>query len=162
MKKFEIGLEKIKKEYEKLKGKYNLPAFSQLNDEFEIDRAAERETENLLREIRKAMAEKIVAFLRFFETILNPSNAPFFMFSIIKNLAASDKKIIEEVYEALCDFEISALELDVDYSEKKEAEFIKQGVKKWKEVKPKMLELCGAIKQAWHVSSEKREKGYFG
>lgn len=162
MKKFEIGLEKIKKDYEKLKSKYNLPAFTQLNDEFEIDRVSERETENLLREVRKAMAEKIVAFLRFFETMLNPSNAPFFIFSIIKNLSNSDKKIIEEVYEALCDFEISALELDVDYSEKKEAEFIKQGMKKWKEVKPKMIELCGEIKRAWKTSSEKHEKGYFG
>ena len=87
----ESSLEKLKKDYEKLQKKYKLPSFQQLNEEFEIERIAEHETDILLREIRKAITEKAVAFLRFLEFLINFSAAPFFLLSVIKHLVASDK-----------------------------------------------------------------------
>lgn len=155
-------LDILKKNYEKEKQKYKLPSFQQLNEEFEIERAAERETDMLLRELRKAMTEKAIAFLRFVELLLNPTNAPFFMFSIIKNLTASDKKLIEGIYKQLCEFEIKAIALDMEYSEKAEAEFIKYCYGQWKGMKVEMKELSEAISKAWHMSAEKKERDYFG
>jgi hypothetical protein len=155
-------LECVKKDYEQLREKYKLPTFQILNEEFEIERVSERETDVLLREIRKAITEKAIAFLRFVELLLNPTNAPFFMFAIIKNLSASDKKLIEGIYKDLCEFEIEAISLDMEYNEKNEANFIKYAEKKWTSMHDDMKELGQIVKKAWHASSEKKEREYFG
>ncbi len=161
-KKLEFGLSILKANYEKEKKKHKLPTFQQLNEEFEIERVADHETDMLLRDIRKAITEKAVAFLRFLELVLNPTNAPFFMFAILKNLTAPDKKLIEGIYQKLCEFEIKAISLDMDYNEKSEAEFIKYASKQWQSMHNEMKELGEVISKAWHTSSEKKERNYFG
>lgn len=159
---FDLGLESLKLKYETARKKYNLPAFALLNEQFEIERIADRETEMLLREARKAITEKAVAFLRFLELMLNPSNAPFFMFAIIKNLNSPDKKTIEQIYERLCEFEIKAIGLDLKYNEAKEAEFIRYASKEWKNMEGQFAELGEIITRAWKTSSKKKERSYFG
>ena len=91
-------LEKIKKEYEIFKQKYNLPDFDKINEDFQIEKAAEPETEILLKEIRRYMFDKISNYMRFMESLLSPVNASIFTFSILKSLNSEDKKNIEEVY----------------------------------------------------------------
>ena len=158
----ESSLEKLKKDYEKLQKKYKLPSFQQLNEEFEIERIAEHETDILLREIRKAITEKAVAFLRFLELMINPTAAPFFLLSVIKHLGASDKKIVEEIYRKVCEFEIKAIALDMKYNENAEAEFIRDSAKKWQAMHPDFQEMSRAIDRAWNASFEKKERSYFG
>ncbi len=159
---FDLGLDSLKSKYETARKKYNLPAFALLNEQFEIERIADRETEMLLREVRKSITEKAVAFLRFLELMLNPSNAPFFMFTIIKNLNSPDKKIIEQIYERLCEFEIKAISLDLKYNETKEADFIKFASREWKSMEGQFTELDEIITRAWKSSSKKKERDYFG
>lgn len=160
--KIEFGLEKLKKDYEKISKKFSLPSFQQLNEEFEIERIADRETDILLREVRKAITEKAIAFLRFMELMINPSSAPFFMLSIIKHFNSSDKKTVEKIYRELCEFEIKAINLDFRYSEKAEAEFIKYALKKWQSLKEDLDEMSKIIERAWNASFEKKERNYFG
>ncbi len=159
----ESDLEALKKEYAKLRGKYkNLPSFQQLNEDFEIEKIAEKETEFLLREIRKAIAEKSIAFLRFLESLINPSNAPLFIFAILKNLSAQEKKIVEKIYREFCKEEISTLKLDVCYDEKEEVRFIIDSTKRWQELRPELEKLTIALEKAWEKTAEKKEKSYFG
>jgi hypothetical protein len=158
----EFGLEKLKKDYLKSQKKYSLPDFNELNRYFEIERIADHETDFLLRELRKAITEKATAFIRFIEILINPSNAPLFMFSIIKNIDPSGKKTIEKIYERLCGFEISAIRLDLGYNEKEEADFIKKSIKLWKESDDELKELVRIIETACKTSSNKKEKDYFG
>ena len=47
-----IGLEQLKKDYEVIRKKYNLPGFKELNEDFYIEEIAESETDILLRKIR--------------------------------------------------------------------------------------------------------------
>ncbi len=159
---FDFGLESLKKKYDNERAKHSLPSFAQLNEQFEIERIADHETDMLLREVRKAITEKAVAFLRFLELMLNPSNAPFFMFTIIKNLNGTDKKVVEQIYEKLCEFEIKAISLDLRYNEEKEAEFIKYASKEWKGMEGQFAELDEIITRAWKSSSKKKERDYFG
>ncbi|MBI5149112.1 hypothetical protein HZA33_05520 [Candidatus Pacearchaeota archaeon] len=161
-KKCDSCLEKLKQDYVKLKSKYRLPEFDKLNRDFEVEKVSERETDYLLRELRKVIAEKEIAVLRFLEMLLNPSNAPFFIFTVIKNLSASDKKVIEKIYSAICEFEISAVALDLIYDEKKEAEFIKNAVKKWDSMQDDLEEFSDLIYRAYKASGEKSKKDYFG
>lgn len=160
--KADFGLEKLKEDYEKLRKKFNLPSFQQLNEEFEIERISEHETDTLLREVRKAVTEKSIAFLRFFELIINPSTAPFFLLSIIKHFSNSDKKLVEKIYRELCGFEIKAINLDFKYNEKAEAEFIRDALKKWRGMQQDLQEISKSMEKAWNASFEKKEGSYLG
>ena len=63
-------LKKLKEEYSKIQKKYGLPDFDKLNEDFKIEKAAQTETELLVREIRETIGETIENFLRFIEAIL--------------------------------------------------------------------------------------------
>jgi len=121
----EKSLKELKDKYNKLKSKYNLPEFTELNKLFDIE-DIEVETEFLLKKTRRKILEKIIDYLRFLDLILNPSNAPIFFFRLIKKLEKEDRDVIINIYEKLGNFEVSSISLDLNYSEEKEAEFIKE------------------------------------
>ena len=158
----ESSLEELKKDYLALQGKYKLPSFQQLNEEFDIEKVAEHETDCLIREVRKAIMDKVIAYLRFIEMLLNPSSAPMFFFALVKGLTSSDKRVLERLYEKLGGFEIDVIELDCKYNEKDEAEFINKINKEWREVANEMLKFVEVLKRNWSQKSRKGERGYCG
>jgi hypothetical protein len=149
------SLEKLKKQYSTLQKKYKLPSFSELNKEFDIEKLQERETDFLLREIRRIMGEKMNAFLRFLETVLNPVMAPVFILSSLKNLGASDKELIEKNYKILVGLELKSIGLDIEYNEKKEAFFILETIKKWQEMKEEIEEIIKSLAKIQYHSEKK-------
>lgn len=155
-------LEDLKKEYKKLQKKHGLPEFSKLNEDFQIEKVAEVETEHLIREIRKFMADKFSNYLRFVEVILNPVNAPMFVFSFIKSISMDEKNKLIKIYKKLAKTEIRLIELDTDFSEKGEADFIKKNYELWKEIKKDILSVTEAVKRNWDNKFETNGKGYFG
>jgi hypothetical protein len=162
MTKDEQKLEKLKKEYEVLKKKYDLPDFKDLNEDFSIEKIAESETEILIREVRKFMGDKMLNYMRFIENLLNPVNVPMFIFSIIKLLDAEEKKGLSEIYKELMKKEIQFIELDLEFDEKKEVEFIKNAYEFWQGIKKDMLKIIDKINKKWDNKFEVNSKGYFG
>ncbi len=162
MEKEESDLKKLKENYKKIQEKYNLPDFEILNAEFGIEKIAEIETDFLIREVGKVMAEKFLNYLHFVEFILNPVNSPLFIFSVIKTLGEEEKKKFNEIYKELAKIEVRLIELDVDFSEEKEAIFIKESHEVWKKIKKDFVEIVGKIKKNWDNKSENNNKGYFG
>ena len=156
-----IKLEDIKKEYDKFRKRYDLPEFTKLNEFFDIEELGECETEFFLRRIRKIISERIAGYLRFFEVILNPSNAPIFFFKIIKKLDNKDRENLNRIYEKFGNLEIEAVRLDLEYSEKKEAEFIKSIFEFFSEIKSDILDIVN--KMLNNGNNEEVGKGsYFG
>ena len=158
----ESELEKLKKDYAVLEKKYKLPSFKELNEDFDIEKSAEHETDFILREIRKLVMDKVVAYLRFVEMLLNPANSPMFFLALIKGLTSQDKRILERIYEKLGDLEIDVIELDAVYNEEDEAEFIKKISKEWKEISKEMVKMVEVLRRNWHQKSSKGESGYCG
>ena len=154
-------LKKLKEEYPKIQNKYNLPSFDKLNEDFRIEKVAQTETDFLVREIRETVGETLENFLRFVEAILNPVNVPMFLFPIIKSLSVEEKNKLSEIYKKLSKLEIDAIKL-IDYSEKKEAEFIKNSYNLWQEIKKDFPKIIEDIEKRMNIKSEKSEKGYFG
>tara|TARA_Y100000310_G_C20516382_1_gene731403 strand:+ start:199 stop:681 length:483 start_codon:yes stop_codon:yes gene_type:complete len=111
--------------YKPLMEKYQLPDFSKLNEQFDIEEI-DPESEFLLRKIRRSIADKVANYLRFVEIILNPSNAPMFFFKLLKKIDNSDKESLTELYESLGNYELKMLSLDIEYNEQDEADFIKE------------------------------------
>lgn len=155
-------LEKIKKQYEPFKKKYKLPEFSKLNEEFEIEKIQEKETDFLLREIRRTISDKVAAFLRFFELFLNPQTAPLFVLTSLKNLTTKEKEMIENLYKELVTLELVSVSLDIKYDESKEARFILESMKKWQKMKTDIQEITNSIINFQNKSIEKKGKSYFG
>jgi len=154
-------LNRLKKQYQILKKKYKTPEFSALNEDFEIEKLQDHETDFLLREIRRAVVEKISAVLKFLEIIINPNeNSPAFVFAMIKEIKPETKKMIEAMYQDLSTIETSSIMLDLDHSEKDEAKFIKEQVKKWDKTKKDLKVLIRNLDSMW--KSEKSHKSYFG
>jgi hypothetical protein len=158
----ESELAKLKENYKKIEKTHYLPEFDKLNSEFAIEKLAEIETDFLVREVARIMAEKFSNYMRFVELVLNPSNAPMFIFSIIKTMGESEKKKFAEIYKELAKIELNLIELDVDFSEKKEADFINNSYKTWMNMKKDFQEVIEKIRENWDNKSENGNKGYFG
>ena len=154
-------LEQLKTQYAKLQTKYKLPGFTELNEEFHIEKLTEHESETLLREIRQCIADKISSMSRFIEVFLNPSNAPLFVLQSSKNLNEEDNKDLEKIYKQLTDIELKSINLDVVYSEKDEAAFILEISKKWSSVKESFLKPIKKLSKKWKPEA-KEEKSYLG
>lgn len=156
-------LEKFKKDYATLKSKYGLPEYSKLIEDFNaVERASDNETDYPIREIRRFIADKIFNFHRFIEALLNPSNVPMHIFSMIKALGADEKKKLLDIYKEIAKIEIQVMELDIDFSEKKEAEFIKNTFNVWQSIKKDFSKIIDVVKKNWDAKSEEGRKDYFG
>jgi len=158
----EKSLEKLKEKYLEIQEKFGLPDFDELNREFQIEKICVEETDYLIREIRKFLADKFSNYMRFVEALLNPSNSPLFVFSIVKSFRANDKKDLQEIYKKFAKIEIDLVEIDLDFSEEKEAEFIKENYKVWKSIRKSLLEIIETVKKNWDNKFEDNAKGYFG
>ncbi len=154
-------LARLKQEYEKLRKLYSLPSFKQLNEDFDIERIARKETELLAREVRWRLSEKISSAMRFLELFLNPAAAPLFILSALKGIGAETRKLIEKAYHELVELEVISLSLDLAYDEKNEAKFIKDVAKRWSALSSNINEVNRALGEALHLK-EKTKKDYFG
>ncbi len=158
----EKSLEKLKKKYSEIQKKFGLPDFDELNREFQIEKISIEETDYLVREIRKFLADKFSNYMRFVEALLNPSNSPLFVFSIVKSLNVEDKESLQEVYKKFAKIEVDLVEIDLDFSEEKEVEFIKESYKIWKSIKKSLLEIVEVVRKNWDNKFEGNTRGYFG
>ncbi|MFA5855955.1 MAG: hypothetical protein WC867_01245 [Candidatus Pacearchaeota archaeon] len=159
----EMGnLEKLKLEYSKFEKKYPLPNFNKLNEFFDVEEI-EVESDFLLRKIRRLISERVTGYARFVDIILNPSNAPMFFFKLIKKLDNKDKESLSEVYEILGKLEVEILTLDLEYSEKNEAEFIIKCTNLFENnVKNKFLEIVKKMNGIENNSKKENGASYFG
>jgi hypothetical protein len=158
----EKTLTELKKDYLEIQKKYNLPSFQEMNQDFQIEKIAEYETDILVREVRKFVAEKISNYMKFIEMIINPVNAPMSIFSLIKSLGPTDKKKLSEIYEKLVKNEIEIVELDLNFSEEKEVHYVKDSNKLWQEIKKDLSEIIETMKKNWDNQSTKNGVGYLG
>lgn len=157
-----FGLKELKEKYNVFQSKYNLPSFDKLNEDFQIEKAVESETDFVLREVRRFITDKFFNYLRFIESILSPNNVPMFVFAITKTLRTGDKEKLIELYKKISKIEIDLVELDIQYSEEKEAKSIQEYYDLWQTMKKDFIEIVDVIKKNWDTKIEDNGKGYFG
>ncbi|MAG15536.1 hypothetical protein CMO88_00585 [Candidatus Woesearchaeota archaeon] len=150
-------VEDTKKCYEELRKKHKLPKFEEL-EEFNLD----LESEFLLAEIRKGIAEKIQAYTNFLSEVLNPDTNLTNMYES-RIFEGEEKKEVFEVFRRLMFWKRSSLEASVSNDNNTNAEFIKNFLSEWAGLKPRLAEAVSKVKKSWESESEQTEKlGYFG
>lgn len=154
------AMQELKDKYAGLQQKHELPSFDDLNEDFGIEKAAEVPADILIREIRRFVSDKFMNYMRFIETIMNPTNASIFIFSFIKVLGEDEKKKLKEMYEKLANFELELIELDVQYSAEREAKFIRDFFVIWQTMKKDLLNIVSKVKKDWDKEEEKKDKSF--
>lgn len=155
-----MELKELKSGYEKLAKKYKLPSFSELNRDFEIEKL-DKDTELLLRTIRKFMMEKTVNSINFLEMLINPVNMPRMYMPYVRTMDTEDRKIIDKIYGRLAQLTLESLQLEVHSQEEAEAELIKKSFATWKELKQDFSRIITNIRNPREFVS-KKERSYFG
>ncbi len=158
----EFNLDEVKKRYRELEKKYNLPPFEELNKNFYIEKIADSETDFMTREIRRFISDKIYNYLRFVETLINPANAPMFIFSAIKLLTPDDKKKLNEIYRKLSEIDLDLIRLDISSTEEEDVNFIMGALASWNQIKNDLSEIVKRINAVAENKEEKTSSGYFG
>ena len=156
-----MELKDLKSQYTKVAEKYKLPSFTLINENFEVDRI-ERETECVVREVRKIMMDKIIGYIRFLEMMINPVQAPPMFLIFVRNINAEDKNVIEKVYKNFIELELLSLKLEIDYREEEEAKAIKKILEVWNKTKQDLKAVIEIMEKNWRSGENKKEKGYFG
>jgi hypothetical protein len=156
-----MKLDELKKEYESLRKKHNLPEFAELNRFFDIEKI-DRETEFLLRFVRRVMMDKIVEQVRFLEMVLNPGNASPTFLQFIRKLSSAELSVIGGVYEKFVGLELDAMQAEIVYSEKNETSLITGIYNSWKKMAPNIESILGFMKRNFNEAPIKKEKTYFG
>jgi hypothetical protein len=147
-------------EYAALKEQYGLPDFTALAEGFDIEKRAEKDSSFLAREIRRAIAEKLSAYLQLFEMLINPTSPPLFVFSILKNVKDEHRIEIRAMYKKLAELQVVIMRLDTVYSEKEEVEFIKKAFSQWQELKGKVLDIVDLFDGSFENGDGTRTRDY--
>lgn len=151
----------IKKEYEKLKKKFNLPKFKDLNQEFEL--YSIEKTDCLLRNIRRRMIEKLGFFTRILDTILYPNSGSLVSIHESKFFSEGEKLRLSDLYKDLMIYERQSLLLDVSPSEKEDALMINRIFKEWDKLKKEIEKVVKTMESSWKSKDKDLKNNiYFG
>ena len=138
-------LECLKAEYEKLRKKYNLPQFEELDEEFEI-RKVDYDL-FLIREIRRLVLSKLDFVASLLEPILDPGKSLHSMIET-KFFEKYNIELMFDFYKKLWKIIHEGISASLT-SEKAEAEFIKDVWKQWPEIKKQSIEYADKIAAGW-------------
>lgn len=151
----------FEEEYQKLKNKYLLPNFNELCEDFDIEKISDKDSKFLLREIRRTINEKITAYLHLFETLINPTSPPIFIFSILRGTSDQEKETMKDIYKTLSKMQLTVMKLDVKYDEEQESHFIKETHQIWQNQKPKILDLIKTFETNFENDTISKKSSYF-
>ncbi len=150
----------LQKDYEDLKQQYQLPAFTELDEEFEIK--CIEEYDNLLREIRNVVAEPLQLVLDVLDPILHPEAS---MASMIEASIFNDaeKNELFSLYKKLMYLKRRAITLKIMNDDAADAEFIKEVNSQMREIKRDLHPFLVKLEESWTKDHEVDEKlGYYG
>jgi hypothetical protein len=150
----------IQQEYETLRTQYDLPDLCEFTKDFDIEKL-DIKTSYLAREIRRAINEKLSAYIHLFETLLNPQGPPMFVFKILKNMTQEEKQNLQELYKILSKYQIDIMKLDTIYSEENEIQYIKDVFEMWQKQKQKIFQLFESFETNFENSEAEKSKTYF-
>jgi len=148
----------VEKEYKKIK--YKLPNFKELDNEFEVSFI--KEEAFLLRSIRRKITDKVILSCRIIESLIYPTQSNIITAIESKSLDDEQKKKMDNLYKKFMIFERESLRLDMNPSEKGDADYVNDVFNKWSKLKKEMIKIVEIMKYSW-VKEEKSDKNnYFG
>ncbi|MBN1644909.1 hypothetical protein JW851_02630 [Candidatus Woesearchaeota archaeon] len=146
----------VKEAYYKLKKKYHfLPAFAELNNEFEIINI--ENTDFLAREIRRKIGEKFSLFMDRLARTLQPESISISEFYEFHCFTAEEKTKLFLLFKELRFKYRHFMHLDLLVDDKKEAEAVRDSLKFWKEFRKKLIPYFKTLELCWVKEYKEKE-----
>ena len=157
-----MEIDELRNAYAVLQKNYNLPSFDELNAMFDIGKI-ERDSGNLLRDVRRAMVEKVAHYLRLMELMINPSQASPIFLILLKEITSVDRQVLDKVFSAFIEIELGSYKLDVGSSDSDETDFIRKVYEIWTSNRDELIKLISILDRNWKNNSVKnhRTREYF-
>lgn len=152
----------VEEEYDKIATEKSLPKFEEILQDFDLDKIAIKDAKIVLREIRKSITEKISAYLHLFESLMNPSSTPVFIFSAMKKQGKERNKEIQEIYKELSKIQLKTILLDTVSDEEEEAHFIRHTFDKWQNLKVRIHDIFSTLEGNLDREDISKSSGYLG
>lgn len=150
----------IKKDYEELRKKYSLPDFESLNNEFEVSSIENKQF--LLKEIRRRITERLEAYAKLLEALLQPDTASVSAMYECRFIEDDEKEKIYSIYKKLMIIDRNSIMASIG-DDKENSEFIKNSFEEWSKIKASIRPIVEKLKSTWENDKDiKEELGYFG
>ena len=152
----------VKKEYDVLKKKYNLPDFEALDKEFEISTI--EKPDFLLRNIKKKICEKLELAADLLAKLIQPETSCIADLYEYRCFNDKDKKKIFELYSKILYLHRKLLETDFLLDDNEDANIIMHTAKEWPELRKQMLPFVKSLEACWEKTpeSEHAHREYLG
>ncbi|MBI2499031.1 hypothetical protein HYV88_02205 [Candidatus Woesearchaeota archaeon] len=154
----------IKNQYAVLSKKYKLPSWKELDNEFELLYFTSLvEISHVLRFIRRRINDRVSMFIHNLQGFLQPNPGSPISLEEANFLDEEEKKKVAVILRELMNLERRNSLLDLNFDEKKDAEFINDAVKRWFELKKDISKIINKVKKGWESKvKEYSKEEYFG
>jgi len=161
----DISREDFKKLYEEKEKNFGLPAFEELDHEFEIhDFFISRNipTTYLLRNTRRFIVDKLWSVINFLHNFIFPNQQSLILMEEAKKFSEEEKK---EIADLMTKFTILARKgplLELNFDEKADAQYISEIYKIWNQLKPEVKSIVDKNLQKWGSETKEEVPHYYG
>ena len=150
----------IRKEFEKLGKKFDIPSFEELDSEFEISLIEHKQF--MLREIRKKICERIESIIKVLDEILQPDTNINNLYEC-KEFSDEEKGDIFKLYKRLMVLNRWSAKVNITHIDADEAKFIKKSYAELNGIKTALVNLMEKLKESWKKDTDiKQDLGYMG
>tara|TARA_Y100000310_G_C20698221_1_gene827240 strand:+ start:2836 stop:3333 length:498 start_codon:yes stop_codon:yes gene_type:complete len=152
----------LKKEYEKIKEKYNLPSYDEINNEFEISAIDIEKVNSLTRAVLRVICNRMGIYLNYIEPVISPNPQGLHAFVEVENTTNDEKKDLFTFYKVLSHRYHKAYSLELVENEETIAKEIKEILKDWSKIKSEFKKLSSIITKSWERERQKEKVDTIG
>ena len=153
----------IKTEYSKLKLKYNLPNYEELDDEYELLYFQNiLEIKYPLRFVRRRIGDRFAWAANFFQGLLQPNPSSLVSMQESRFFSDEDRKKVTGLLKEFMQVERTNLTLDIDNNDELAVKWIKDAHKKWLESKKDLTNFAEKMRTGWKEETKTGKGAYFG
>ena len=152
----------LKNDYEKLRKKYSLPKYDELDENFELLYFQPViEIKFLLRFIRRRIFDKINSYIVFLQNILHPNPNSIISLEESRFFSDNEKQEIANLMKSMMQLERKSSLIDLSGSEKEDAEFIKKAFNSWVDYKKSLYGVSKKMLEGWYSEVKEDSKSTF-
>ncbi|HLC71984.1 MAG TPA: hypothetical protein VJH37_00210 [Candidatus Nanoarchaeia archaeon] len=153
-----MDLKDLPKAYEVLRKKYTLPAYNDLNYEYELlyISATLASLDFPLRFIRRRVADRLANAVGYLQSLLQPNPGSFVLMRESSFFSSDEKLKIGDLLQQMIILERTSFVLDLQDNERQDAKYIQETFKQWLVLKKTYASFVTKLPERWKQQEDKK------